>query len=465
MLTISKALRVSQSTSIAFVGAGGKTTAIFQLARRLRSAIVTTTTHLGPWQTDLADRFIQWAAQDPFPEIPSTEGVTLFTGPIDPQKNRCGSLNKSQIETLRQFAESHKLPLLIEADGSRKLPLKAPAEHEPAIPEFVEIVVVVSGLSGLGQSLEEKNIHRAEKFAALSGLKMGENITAAGLAKMLNHAQGGLKNVPAGARRVVLLNQADNAEIQATAGSIAGALLNQYDSVLITSLKDEKIHAVFEPVAGIILAAGQAARFGRPKQLLDFHGETFVRQVAKTALAAGLSPVVVVTGAYAQEVEAAVKDLDVAIVRNAEWEEGQASSIRAGLGPSPHPASPSAGHPPPNSTEVRRIWGRAGEGAAIFLLADQPQVTRHVLDALKSRHAEGLFPIVAPLVADRRGNPVLFDRVTFDSLRALQGDVGGRVLFRKYPIEYVPWHDERLLFDVDDETAYRRLLAWGVEDF
>jgi molybdenum cofactor cytidylyltransferase len=462
VLTLSKALRVSQPTSIAFVDAGGKTTAIFQLAHQLRSAIVTTTTHLGPWEAELSDHFIQWSDEEPLPEISPTDGVTLITGPIDPVKNRCGSLNANQIETLHQFAKSKGLPLLVEADGSRKLPLKAPAVHEPAIPEFVEMVVVVSGLSGLGKPLAEENVHRAAQFGALSGLKLGENVTAAGLAKVLNHAQGGLKNIPAGARRVVLLNQADTVELQAAAGSMISSLLKNYDSVLVASLQNEKIHAVFEPVAGIILAAGEASRYGKPKQLLDFHGEPFVRRVAKTALAAGLSPVVVVTGAYAEEVEAAVKDLDVQIVHNTDWQEGQASSIRAGL--DSHPASPSAGHPPPNSTEIRRIWGRGGEGAAIFLLADQPQVTRHVLDALKSRHAEGLFPIVAPLVADRRGNPVLFDHVTFDELRALQGDVGGRVLFRKYPIEYVPWHDESLLFDVDDETAYRRLLAWGVKD-
>jgi molybdenum cofactor cytidylyltransferase len=454
VLTLSKALRVSQPVSIAFVGAGGKTTAIFQLARQIGPAIVTTTTHLGPWEAELADRYIQWSDEESLPEISRIDGITLITGPIDPVKKRCGSLNARQIETLRQFAESHKLPLLIEADGSRKLPLKAPAEHEPAIPKFVEMVVVVGGLSGLGQPLDEENVHRAAQFAALSGLKLGENVTAAGLAKVLNHAQGGLKNIPAGARRVVLLNQADNIERQAAAGSMISGLLKNYDSVLVASLQNEKIHAAFEPVAGIILAAGQASRYGKPKQLLDFHGEPFVRRVAKTALAAGLSPVVVVTGAYAEEVESAVKDLDVQIVRNADWQEGQASSIRAGLDPLPGP--------PPNPTKFSRIWGR--ERNVIFLLADQPQVTRHVLDALKGRHAEGLFPIVAPLVADRRGNPVLFDQITFDELRALQGDVGGRVLFRKYPLEYVPWHDESLLFDVDDEAAYRRLLAWGVED-
>jgi molybdenum cofactor cytidylyltransferase len=83
---------------------------------------------------------------------------------------------------------------------------------------------------------------------------------------------------------------------------------------------------------------------------------------------------------------------------------------------------------------------------------------------LKSRHAEGLFPIVAPLIADRRGNPVLFDRVTFPDLLKLSGDVGGRALFREYPVEYIPWHDEQLLFDVDNEDDYRKLLAWGVNE-
>ena len=462
MLTLSKALRVSQPISIAFVGAGGKTTAMFQLARQLGSAILTTTTHLGPWEIDLADCHLQWASGQPLPEIPQMGGVTLVTGPIDAVKNRCSGLDEHQTETLRRLAEHNNLPLLIEADGSRKLPFKAPGEHEPVIPDFVNMVVVVSGLSGFGQPLAEENVHRANQFAALSGLKIGGKVSAAGLAKVLSHAEGGLKNIPAGARRIALLNQADTVEMQAAAGSMDADLLKQYDSVLVASLQDEKIHAVFEPVTGVILAAGEASRYGKPKQLLDFHGEPFVRRVAKTALAAGLSPVVVVTGAYAEEVEAAVKGLDVQIIRNADWQEGQASSIRAGLDPDPHPASPLAGHPAPNSTKNRRIWGR--ERNVIFLLADQPQVTRHVLDALKSRHAEGLFPIVAPLVADRRGNPVLFDRVTFDELCALQGDVGGRVLFRKYSIEYVPWHDESLLFDVDDEQAYRRLLAWGVED-
>ncbi len=108
-------------------------------------------------------------------------------------------------------------------------------------------------------------------------------------------------------------------------------LLSHFDSVIISSLKRNHVFAAHEPVAGIILAAGGSTRYGQTKQLLDWHGQPFVRVVAKTALEAGLSPVIVVTGANAEGVEAAVNDLPVTIKRNDDWQTGQSSSIRAGI--------------------------------------------------------------------------------------------------------------------------------------
>ena len=72
---------------------------------------------------------------------------------------------------------------------------------------------------------------------------------------------------------------------------------------------------------------------------------------------------------------------------------------------------------------------------------------------------EGLFPVVAPMVMDRRANPVFFDRSTFADLMTLEGDVGGRAIFHKHHVEYLPWHDERLLLDVDTPEMYRRLAS------
>jgi molybdenum cofactor cytidylyltransferase len=442
-MNLSKALRLGQSPCVALAGAGGKSSALFLLAEELNPAILTTTTHLGAWQ--IPPHFPQfiWKTGSLLPDIGSSigKGVTLVTGELEGDRFR--GLDASQLGMLKDLAGFHDLPLLIEADGSRQRPLKAPAEHEPAIPDFVEVVIVVAGLSGLGKPLNDLNVHRAEIFASLSGLKINEYVTGEAAAKVLTHPEGGLKNITVKARRVALLNQADTSDLQAEGQKLAQFLLSAYDAVIISAINPDLnrevekklIFAVHEKTAGIILAAGDSTRFGQPKQLLAFHGKPFVRVIAETALAAGLETVEVVTGAHAEGVEAAVRDLPVKIIRNPEWQAGQSSAIRTGL------------------SALSEMFG-----SAIFLLADQPQVTSSLLRALVERHAQDLPAVLAPYVLDQRANPVLFDRDTFPDLLLLEGDQGGRGIFSKFSPTYLDWLDERLLMDVDTPDDYHRLL-------
>jgi molybdenum cofactor cytidylyltransferase len=445
-MQLSQAIRLSDTACLALSGSGGKTSALFQLARSLNGGpvrslsgtpgqpvIVTATTHLDINQVKLADS--HWIVEKPAIVADlekNLHGVMLVTGPVEGA--RTSGLDKTTLVRLRAVCKDHSVPMLIEADGSRQRPLKAPAKYEPAIPDFVETVVVVAGLSGLGRPLTEESVHRPEIFARLSGLAPGEIVKPEALLRILSHPGGGLKNIPAQAHRLVLLNQADSPELQEIAKSLAEKLLAVYQSVVIASLGQSIIHAVYEPIAGIILAAGESKRFGRSKQLLDYLGEPFVRRVAKTALANGLSPVVVVTGADSPDVEAVLHDLPITITHNSGWQNGQSSSIQAGL---------------------RTLSGQCG--AAIFLLADQPQVTPTIIHALMEEHGRTLAPIIAPMVADRRANPVLFDRRTFSALMGLGGDVGGRAIFGKYQVVYIPWHDEGLLLDVDTPEDLERL--------
>jgi molybdenum cofactor cytidylyltransferase len=449
-LSLAQALRVNSSPCLAFIGAGGKTTAIFQLARTLSRdegtspVIVTATSHLGTWQIGLADSHIITDTPAPLEGLEhGLKGVILVTGEME--GNRTKPVNNELMNWLYQFCGYHSIPLLIEADGAREKPLKAWAEHEPPIPAFAETVVQVVGLTGLGKLLSKENVHRAELFSRLSELSIGETITPDSLVRVLTHNEGGGKNIPINARKAILLNQADTPELQSVAQGLVRALIPAYHSVVISSLKQEKVFAVHEPIAGIILAAGGSTRFGQPKQLLDWKGQPFVRVVAKTALEAGLSPVVLITGANAEPTELAVKDLNVIVVRNSEWKSGQGSSIREGINILIDNFSPKLG--------VGTI------GGAIFLLVDQPQVTTSIIRALVEKHAEGLYPIVAPMVIDRRANPVLFDLTTFPDLIGLEGDVGGRAIFHKYRVEYLPWHDDRLLLDVDTPEMYQRLIS------
>jgi molybdenum cofactor cytidylyltransferase len=459
-IPLAKALRTHSSACVAFVGAGGKTSALFQLARQLPApVIVTATSHLGVWQIPFADQHILTDTPAALEEIEhGLQGVILVTGSIDEDRTR--PINDQLLDWLHQFCGYHAIPLLIEADGARQKPLKAWSEHEPPIPSFVEQVLQVVGLSGLGRLLDGGSVHRPELFSKLSGLQGGEPVTTEALIRVLEHPEGGLKNIPVAARRVALLNQADTPELQSVAHGMAQHLLSSYHSVVISNLKEEKIFAVHEPIAGIVLAAGESTRFGQPKQLLDWHGQPFVRAVAQNALDAGLSPVIVVTGANAGQVGAAVMDLDVKVVRNEDWKSGQGSSIRVGV--------LSLIKPLPSLPEIRRQISLDdnknshvgfGGGGAIFLLADQPQIPASVIRALVEKHAEGLYPIVAPMVLDRRANPVLFDRATFSDLTTLEGDVGGRAIFHKHRVEYLPWHDDNLLLDVDTPEHYQRLMS------
>ena len=420
------------------MGGGGKTTALFTLAREFPApVIVAATAQLALEQATLADRHV-FVDDATSLDIQLPTSVTLFTGPSNHGGKTTG-LSAHALQRVLELAERYHAPLLIEADGSKGLPLKAPAEHEPPIPEFVDTVIYVVGLSGLGQPLDARHVHRPERYASLSGLSIGDTITVEAIASVLRDPRGGLKNVPPQARRIALLNQADTPELQALAQIIAPQLLPTYHSVVITSLKQQQVWAVHEPTAGIILAAGASTRMEQPKPLLLWRGEPFIRHIARTALGAGLSPVVIVTGAAAPQVRAAVADLPVLLIHNPDWEAGQSTSVRCGLRALPDAI-----------------------GSAVFLLADQPQIPIELIQALKDQHAQALSPIVAPLIDERRGNPVLFDRETFADLQSLTGDVGGRAVFAKYPSATVPWPDANLLLDVDTPEDYQRLQ--GLED-
>lgn len=426
--------------------------------------IVTATSHFGSWQAGLADRHIISQNGEPLEALAhGLTGVTLITGRV--KGDRTTPVDDHLLQWLYKFCGEHNIPLLIEADGARQKSLKAWAEHEPPVPPFVKQVVQVAGLSALGNALNEKIVHRADIFSEISGLASSDTITMEAILVALTHPAGGLKNIPHNARRTALLNQADTIELQSLAHGKVKDLLLAYDSVIISSLENKKIHAVHEPVAGIVLAAGESARYGQSKQLLDWRGEPFVRAVTRTALAAGLSPVIVVTGANAESVESALKDLDTRVVHNPDWKDGQGTSIRTGVRAIRSPLSlPQQSDFSIPLDEMEIGSGEAarraeGAGAAIFLLADQPQVTSSILRALAEKHAEGLYPVVAPMVMERRANPVLFDSSTFRDLESLQGDVGGRAIFHKYKVEYLPWHDDRLLLDVDTPEMYQRLIS------
>lgn len=445
-MKLSRALRVNAPVKAAFVGAGGKTTTIFTLARQLPGPVfVTTTTHISSEQAQLGDRHIYLLPGEPVVgelriATKMQENVVVLTGPgAERETGRQGGLTADQLEGLRRYAEQAGDSLLIEADGAKMKAIKAPAAYEPVVPEWVDRVVVLAGLSALGKPLNDQVAHRPERLAQVTGLDMGDTITLETVIQMLSHPKGGLKDLPTSARKTAFLNQNEPGRINSEDLAALRSLLEKYDSVLIgqvvTQDEEDQIAWCLEPIAGIILAAGGSRRFGRSKQLLTYDGKPMVRRVAETALKSGLDPVVLVTGEDHERVLEAVFDLPVQIVNNPDWRSGVSTSIQAGL----------------------RVLPERSAGA-VFLLADQPQIPAELIDRLLQSHASNQADITAPYVGERRGNPVLFDRRLFAELNELHGDVGGRALFDRHPVHPVYWEDDSILADIDTPEDYDQFI-------
>jgi CTP:molybdopterin cytidylyltransferase MocA len=214
-------------------------------------------------------------------------------------------------------------------------------------------------------------------------------------------------------------------------------------------------------VAGILLAAGDGSRLGRPKALVVVSGQSLARRGIALLRSGGASPVIVVTGAAALDAtdlagQAAAGDgggtehetgavepgsADVVSVHNPSWQTGMGSSLAAGLAAVPGACT-----------------------AAVIALADQPLVGPEAVRRLIAAHAAGASVAVACYEGQPR-NPVLISREHWPEVAALAaGDVGARPFLRAHPglVTQIECGDTGRSDDVDtpdDLARVERLLA------
>jgi len=191
-------------------------------------------------------------------------------------------------------------------------------------------------------------------------------------------------------------------------------------------------------VAAVILAAGASRRMGagRPKQLMELEGEPLVHRAARIALQAGCSPTLVVLGYQAEDVEGALAGLPVIPVVNTMWNEGMASSIRAGFAEVPLDAT-----------------------AAMVMACDQPAVDGFFLTAMMHAHCREPHRIIAAAYSGAVGIPALFPRRCFEAMEGLAGDRGARALLSEPDVLGLPLPGGELDLDTlhDFEEARRRM--------
>jgi molybdenum cofactor cytidylyltransferase len=193
------------------------------------------------------------------------------------------------------------------------------------------------------------------------------------------------------------------------------------------------------PVAGILLAAGTSSRMGSNKMLFELNGESVLRGAARRALAAGLSPLLVVLGHEAEKAARELDGLPCRTVVNPNYEQGINSSLKTGVLALP-----------------------ADVGAAMVMLADMPFVTAEMISSMIERYRMTEAPLVISDYEGINAPPMLYDRSLFADLLAMTGEGCGRQVVKRHreEAEVLLW-PAAALADLDVPEDYARMRAGG----
>ena len=250
---VSDLLLPERSGIISLVGAGGKTSLMFQLAREIaaRGQRVLTTTTTRIFSPTPEEARLTVITEDPLAWLRQTQNpfeenlhLTLARQTLAGNK-----LQGFPPETVDALWETGLFDwILVEADGAAGRPIKAPAAHEPVIPGRTDCAVAVLGLQGFGRPLDGRWYFRPAIFAELSGCREGDRVSLGDLARVLVHDQGIMKGTPAGAERALFLNQADDARQLGIGRRFLQVLEERYpgffDRYAIGSLKKREVFNV-----------------------------------------------------------------------------------------------------------------------------------------------------------------------------------------------------------------------------
>jgi molybdenum cofactor cytidylyltransferase len=195
-----------------------------------------------------------------------------------------------------------------------------------------------------------------------------------------------------------------------------------------------------KPTAGIILAAGESKRFGRPKQLLQLKDRFLVEWVLDAALASELSRIILVLGYAYQKIQKALgkklRHAKLQIEINPHYQKGQSQSLQVGL------------------SSVINVFP-----AVMFLLADQPLVDAAAINCLLNHFWSAEKDICVPVFRGKRGNPSIFSQKFYKHIMKIKGDIGARQIIKTHPerVLEIEIKDPLLFSDVDTPEDFEKI--------
>lgn len=213
---------------ISIVGAGGKTTTMFTLAEELKvlgkRVLITTTTAFFIPDSDTYDRLFVESDIDKLLIHQETQknGSITVIGRCEWQGEKLKGIQPEWIEALSHTNQYDVI--LVEADGAKRKPIKAPNRYEPVIPTQSTMVIGCVGFDSIGKKINEQWVHRAEIFSTVVGQKLEEVISYETINRLVLSKEGLFKTCNEQHEKVVLINKVSNndglVEVQKLGGNI-----------------------------------------------------------------------------------------------------------------------------------------------------------------------------------------------------------------------------------------------------
>lgn len=187
-------------------------------------------------------------------------------------------------------------------------------------------------------------------------------------------------------------------------------------------------------IRGVILASGLSKRMGTQKLLLPFKEHTIIEEVIKNTQSSDLDEVVIVFGEPRDVFMDISNKHNVLGLYNKNYLLGQSQSI------------------------IKGIEFSESVEAFMFVLGDQPFITKEVINKIIDVYKNNPMNIIVPIHQGKKGNPVLFPRIFINELRRITGDRGGSQIISKYKnkVKYFEIKTESILFDIDERVDYNR---------
>lgn len=232
----------AQSGIVCCVGAGGKKTTMFQLAGAHPGRVgITATAHIEYFPKSLkATNYI--AAEDELFDAVVNDKESQAIAFAQPSQ-RFGRRAGVSPDSIQKFKDAGNFDLMvIKSDGARSRFIKAPAEHEPPIPDCADTVIPVVSAKVIGLNLTGDIAHRVELLSKITGLEENNEIKPEHIARLFSSTEGSLKNTGA-AKVIPLINMVDDSELEKVAREAAKQALqmtDRFDSVVLAAMKKDQ---------------------------------------------------------------------------------------------------------------------------------------------------------------------------------------------------------------------------------